>query len=139
NRSAGGALLFDQLNQDQTVGIIYSENDNRRTAGLRVWDRPDKPIWEVAEQLEAIRKMKDGPEKTEAMKRLQDAAARGEMGAQRVFVGKGADKSAAIMLADSKGRTRISLTVDEAGAARLNFLDESGKVIYSLPEEAKKR
>jgi hypothetical protein len=132
--SAGAALLFDQFNQDQTVGITYSDNNGSRTSGLRVWDRPDVPATEQVEKIQAVRNMKDGPEKTEAMKKIQEAADRGEFGATRVFVGKSSDKSAAIILSDTRGKPRIRMLVDAAGVARLEFLDETGKVAYSLPE-----
>ncbi|MEW6210980.1 MAG: hypothetical protein AB1631_21630 [Acidobacteriota bacterium] len=132
--SAGAALLFDQFNQDQTVGILYSDEGGNRAAGLRVWDRADVPVAEQVEKVQAMRNMKDGPEKTEAMKKFQEAAERGEFGATRVFVGKNRDKSASIVLSDTRGKPRIRMTVDAAGIARLEFLDETGKAIYSLPD-----
>lgn len=135
---AGAALLFDQYRQDQTIGLQYNDNNGRRSAGLTVWDRPDTPLAETVEKLEAIRKMNDGPEKTEAMKKLQEAAGRGEFGVTRLVVGKGADKSAKLMMADTKGRPRINLLVDESGAPKLEFLDEKGQVIYSLPPAPQK-
>ncbi len=132
--SAGAALLFDQFDQDQTVGIMYGDNNGSRMAGLRVWDRPDIAAAEQVEKIQAVRNMKDGPEKTEAMKKIQEAADRGEFGATRVFVGKSGDKSAAIILSDTRGKPRIRMSVDSAGIARLEFMDENGKVAYSLPD-----
>ncbi|HKN67370.1 MAG TPA: hypothetical protein VJW73_13900, partial [Gemmatimonadaceae bacterium] len=41
--SANAGLMFDQYGQDQTVGLTYDERDGRRSAGLRVWDRPNQP------------------------------------------------------------------------------------------------
>src|SRR5215469_2718741 len=69
-RRAGAGLLFDQFNQDQTIGITYGESDGRRAAGLNVWDRPDTPLAEMIERLQAIQKMPDGPEKTNALQRF---------------------------------------------------------------------
>jgi hypothetical protein len=132
---AHSGILFDQYNQDQTVGITYSDSNGNRAAGLNVWDRPDTPIWVSVEKLDAIRAMQDGEEKTAALNRLRES---GELGASRVFVGKGRDKAAVVMLADSKGKPRIKMTVDGAGVAKLEFMDETGKVTYSLPESAKK-
>ncbi|HJQ27622.1 MAG TPA: hypothetical protein VKA60_27305 [Blastocatellia bacterium] len=133
--NAGAALLFDQYHQDQTVGIMYNDSNGRRFAGLNVWDRPETPLWDMVENWEKIKAMKEGPEKTEAIKKLQES---GAFGAQRVFVGKGRDKAAAVILSDGKGKARIKMSVDEAGVARLEFLDENGKVAYSLPEGPKK-
>jgi hypothetical protein len=42
------------------------------------------------------------------------------------------------MLADAKGRPRINMIVDAAGDPRLEFLDETGRVIHRLPPEPAK-
>ncbi|HEV2445231.1 MAG TPA: hypothetical protein VGS58_04895 [Candidatus Sulfopaludibacter sp.] len=124
---AGAALLFDQFNQDQTVGIQYSETNGRRTAGLTVWDRPDRPVAEIAGPVQA---MKEGPERTALIRKLREA---GDLGATRLFVGKDPDRKAQLMLADTKGRPRLVISVDAAGAPRIAFLDEAGKTTYTLP------
>lgn len=43
------------------------------------------------------------------------------------------DKNAEISLSDAKGNKRIRLSVDSTGTAILQFLDEKGKVLSSLP------
>jgi hypothetical protein len=40
-------------------------------------------------------------------------------------------------ISDIKGKPRIKISVAADGNPKLDFLDESGKVIYSLPEDAK--
>jgi hypothetical protein len=136
--SAEGELLFDQYNQDQTVGIMYTDDNGRRSAGLRVWDRPDAPLSELADLVEAIKAMPDGPEKERKMEAARnEARRRGLAGAQRVMVGKTPDKAAVVMLADPQGHTRLRLAVDSLGAPRLELLDAQGKVTYSLPEKAR--
>jgi hypothetical protein len=132
---AHSGILFDQYNQDQTVGITYSDSNGNRSAGLNVWDRPDTPIWVSVEKLDTVRAMQNDAERTAALNKLVES---GELGASRVFVGKGRDKAAIVMLADSKGKPRIQMKVDAAGSAKLEFLDEQGKVTYSLPEPLKK-
>lgn len=126
--SAGAGLLFDQYNQDQTVGFMYSDDNGKRSAGMTVWDHPDTPITEIWDKSQIIKKMKPGPEKEEAQKRLAE-----EWGSQRVFVGKRPDKSAVLLLADTKGNTRLRIEVDAAGNPHLAFLDEKGNVTYTLP------
>jgi len=42
-------------------------------------------------------------------------------------------QAAVVRLSDTKGKARLKLSVDAAGAAKLEFLDESGKITYSLP------
>jgi hypothetical protein len=120
--------MFDQYNQDQTVGFVYDDDNGQRSAGLRVWDHPDYPITEIWDKSQIIEKMKPGPEKEQAQKRLGE-----EWGSQRVFVGKQPDKSAVLLLADTKGNTRLRIEVDAAGNPNLAFLNENGKAIYTLP------
>ena len=43
-RRASSGLMFDQLKQDQTIGITYDESSGQRRAALRVWDRSDQPL-----------------------------------------------------------------------------------------------
>jgi len=134
--NAGALLAFDRFLQDQTVAIQYGENNGQYSAGLRVWDRPDASLGEVVDKLQMIEKMPDGAEKTQAMQKLRETAGAGV--AQRVFVGKRGDKAAALALSDPQGRTRAQLIVDAQGAARLEFLDEKGAVIQSIPAPASK-
>jgi hypothetical protein len=131
--SASAGFMFDQYDQDQTVGITYNEQDGRRSAGLRVWDRPDQPVTVLADLVEPIKLMPDGPEKTRRMAAVRDSATRlGLGGAQRVFVGKQSDKTATVVLADAQSRPRLRLVVDSAGGARIEFLDDAGKVMRTL-------
>lgn len=124
--SASGQLMFDQYNQDQIVGIQYHDNNGKRTAGLRVWDRSDTPIDEIVAKLSGLQ----GAEREAAVKKLADA---GMVGAYRVFVGRQSDKSAQVMLSDEKGRPRIVMSVNASGESKLAFLDENGKPTYTLP------
>jgi hypothetical protein len=129
--SAGALLAFDRFRQDQTVAIQYGENNGQYSAGLRVWDRPDASLGEVVDRLQAIQKMPDGPEKTQAQQKLREMPA--AAAAQRVFVGKTREKAAALTLSDPQGRPRLLLMVDAQGAAKLEFLDEKGTVVQRLP------
>ncbi len=132
---ASAGLMFDQYNQDQTVGITYSQRNEERSAGLRVWERSLTPLVDFARRVNEIELMKEGPERTEAMKKLREAAAaQGLGGAQRVFVGRTEKNEAVVSLADARGKPRILISVDAEDAARLQFLDAEGKVLVSLPE-----
>ncbi|HJZ67240.1 MAG TPA: hypothetical protein VKF81_03765, partial [Blastocatellia bacterium] len=124
-------LAFDRFLQDQTVGVQYGESNGQYYAGLRVWDRPDSSLGLVVDKLDAIEKMSEGPEKTAAMKELRETSG----GAERVMVGRDREQAAVVRLSDTNGKPRIKLSVNTAGAPKLEFLDASGKVIYSLPQE----
>ena len=53
----------------------------------------------------------------------------------RLFLGRKADRSAALILKDPEGRDRIVLKVGSDGTPSLQFLDASGKVLNEIPEK----
>lgn len=126
---AYGGFTFDQYGQSQAIGLIYNDHSGTREVGLKVWDRPETPQSDFIERGEAIRKMPDGAEKEAARKSLREA----DLSPTRIFVGKSKERDARVTLYDAKGNPRISMLVDAAGVPRLDFLDEKGKVTYSLP------
>jgi hypothetical protein len=133
--SANAGLMFDQYDSDQTVGIQYNQRGENRSSGLHVWERSLKPMAEFAQQVNGVELMKDGPDKTEALKKIQERAlAEGLAGVQRVFVGRTPQNDAVVLLMDTKGKPRIRLAVDGANAASLQFLDENGKTVLTLPD-----
>ena len=136
--SAGGGLMFDQYNQDQTVGIRYSQRNEQRTSGLMVWERPlmTQEDLDCLKKLGDIEMMPDGPEKTAALKNFrEEIVKRGIAGALRIFVGRGTDNDASVKINDTNGKTRIILSVDGSNEPSLEFLDEEGNVIYRIPEK----
>jgi hypothetical protein len=136
--AADGGLLFDQHKQDQTVGIQYIDENGKRTAGLHVWDRGEMDLAQMIDHFNAVKNMPAGPQKDAAMKQLQAQQKNGDFGATRLFAGKTPDKNATVYLCDAKGNPRLRLSVTAAGDAKIDFLDESGKVTYSLPQTTAK-
>jgi hypothetical protein len=132
SRRADTTLMFDQLKQDQTIGISYTEGDGQRTAGLQVWDRSDTPLGDLIDQLNVAKRITDTARRDAAIARIVAAA---PPGPRRVFVGKNADKAALVSLADADGKPRLTLTVDAAGNPRIEFLDQQGKVVARIPQE----
>ena len=127
--AASAGIMFDQLDQDQTIGFDYSENNGRRSAAFKVWDRPDSPLSDVVDQLNAANAIKDAAEREAAVARVRAAAPKA---AQRVFVGKTGERVASVMLADDRGRNRLALTVTPDGRASIEFLDEQGNVVQKI-------
>jgi hypothetical protein len=133
-RQAGAGLMFDQYEQDELVGIDYDEENGERTAGLHVWERPNTPLIDLVKKSQSVQNMPEGPAKQAALKEFQEAGARGEFGGQtRVFVGKNAKNTSEVTLADAQGKVRIRMTVEGTGQSSLEFLNQDGKVIYSVP------
>ena len=127
------SLTMDKSRNDQTVGVQHLESDNGQYfAGLRIWDRPDSSLVDQIKEFDRIEKLPDDAAKQAAYQEMRD---RGEMGAERVTVAKLRDSSAVIALRDQKGRTRLKISVDASGNPKLDFLDEAGKVICSLPDK----
>jgi hypothetical protein len=133
-KGARAHLLFDQYKQDQTLGLIYEEANGKRSAGLTVWDRPDTSLPEMVDRITAAQQVADPAARAEAQRAIDDAARRGEFGATRVYVGKTRDRDAVLTLSDAIGRARMRLVVSAAGDARIDFLDEAGRTVSSLPD-----
>jgi len=130
---ANAGIMFDQIKQDQTIGITYSESNGQRSAGLQVWDRSDTVrLSELITKLNAANRLPAGTERDRA---IADIRATAPPGPRRVFVGKTQDKASAIVLADAQGKPRITLMVDATGNPRIELLDEAGKVIARIPEK----
>jgi len=126
---ASSSLLFDQYKQDQTLGLMYGEENGQRQAGLRVWDRPDKPLGPLIELSDQLARAGSDAERARIRAQI-DALAKSwgpHPAPVRFFAGKMLDDSI-VRLADGQGRPRLVLKVDKAGVASIEFLDESGKV-----------
>jgi len=129
-RRANAQIAFDQYKQDQTVAISYSDTNGQRMAGLQVWDRADTRLSELITKLNAANKIAEPAAREQA---IGAARASAPPGPRRVFVGKNADRSAVVSLADANGRPRLTLRVDAEGAASIDFLDADGRVVERLP------
>jgi hypothetical protein len=129
-RRANAGIMFDQLKQDQTIGISYGENNGQRSAGLQVWDRSEQPLSDLIRALNAANALPEGPERDAAVKA---ARAKAPAGPRRLFVGKNTDKSATVSLADGQGRPRLVLRVNEDGSSSIEFLDANGKTTQRIP------
>jgi hypothetical protein len=130
---ANAGIMFDQLKQDQTIGISYSEANGQRSTGLQVWDRSDTVrLSELITKLNAANKLPAGAERDAAIKKVRAEA---PPGPRRLFAGKTQDKASTVVLSDADGRARLRLTVDATGNPRIEFLDEAGKVVTRIPEK----
>ena len=134
-RRANALLAFDQLKQDQTIALAYSEANGQRSTGLTVWDRPETRLSELIDKLNAAQKLADPAAREQA---IQAARASAPPAPRRVFVGKQADRAAAIMLADADGKPRLNLRVDASGQASIEFLDANGTIVQRLPSPERK-
>ncbi len=127
-------LTFDKYKQAQTMALIYNDHSGKYRAGLQIWDRPEIPLSDVITKREEIAKIPDGDAKSEALRKLDEE----NFSPTRVYVGKNAEKESEISLYDARGKARIKMLVSSEGTPKLEFLDATGKVTYSLPVDVKK-
>lgn len=134
---AYGHLSFDQYNQNQVLYLQYSDENGTKDIGLYVDDWQEKPIF--SEWYSALKEISNSSlskaEKDSAINKLLVPKKGQPAYANRVFVGRNANKSAVVNLADRQGNTRLQLAVDSLGSAKINFLDSTGNVESSFPPE----
>lgn len=129
--SARGGITFDQFRQDQVISLQYSDNGSRRSAGVTVWDRSTEiPLSEVVTLIEAREKAK-GAALDSINKEIEGLADKG-LAATRVFLGS-QNRTAQLLLRDTRGRPRIRLYVDSMNVAGMEFLDSAGVVTGTFP------
>ena len=129
-----GMFTFDKVRNDQTLVLSHLEGDNGAyETGLTMIQEPNEPSDVVGAKWEAARKITDEAARKAAIQALVDNNERAQ---QRLFLGKRRDNSTMLIMSDIKGRPRIRMQVTPDGAAKLEFLDEQGKVISSLPNSA---
>ena len=120
---SGGSLTFDRYQQDQVVQMVAEQDGADKMAGFKIFDRPDTRM-DFA--------LLDQARKLPAADRPALYARAGIGGHKRMFVGRDRDGSARVALQDGKGRERLVMSVSDAGAARIDFLDAAGKVTRSV-------
>lgn len=127
-----GSFTFDKVLNDQAMGFRYLESDNGTyESGLQLWQPPNISSDEMAAKIGEVRKIADPAQRKAAIQALID---KGQLTVNRMFLGKQRDNSLILEMSDIKNRPRIRMLVAPDGTPKLEFLDESGKVIYSLPK-----
>lgn len=132
--TASTHMSFDQFNSDQVLNLDYSERNGRRLIGFSVNDRADVNIFDWVKARDSIMTIKDSVARAAALDSLNGPRNGVPMSAQRLFFGRDPAQSAVVNLADRNGKPRLRLVVDSTGAPRIEFLDPSGRVTYSLSD-----
>jgi hypothetical protein len=125
---SGMHFSMDRFGGDQQLALGHYESGGVMESGLNVYDRG------LAKDYQPLFKAyQDAPAGTEKEALKQKWLEAGGAQTQRLFVGKTRGRSAAVILADSKGKPRIMMLVTPDGQPMLNFMDDKGGVIQSLP------
>ena len=140
--SSGLSLTYDQYDGDQVMQLLnedYKEGDKRFvSSSLMFNDRPSKEsqikTGEIMKELDELGK-KDPKAADEKYKMYQVQGLLG--GAPRIMLGKSRSENNGLFLFDNKGMSRAMFYVDKENNAKLDFFDEKGKTITSLPGKEK--
>ena len=127
-----GGLTFDKFGGDQTMGFRYLESNNGKySSGLQMWQQPNIPGEVMNAKIDSVREIEDKEQRMAAWQKLRE---NGELTTDRLFLGKNRDDYTVLVMQDMTGKPRIHMYVAPDGEAKLEFLDEQGKVIQSFPE-----
>lgn len=124
-----GIIFYNELG-DESGGLIHSseEREGKYAAGaLLAFDQ-----YKHDQILGLMYNERDGRSETGLNVFDRPVTAQGDA-EQRVFIGRTTDRAARVTLYDIKGKPRLRMFVDATGTAKLEFLDETGKVTKSLP------
>jgi hypothetical protein len=136
---ASTSMSFDQYDEDQILTLQYVDNNGQRRTGFTVADRDERNIYELVKKRDTINTMQDTVARRVALEELMGPRNGVPLVATRVYVGRDLARNALVNLSDPLGKVRIRMRVDSLGRASLDFLDDGGKVTFSLPDSARSR
>jgi hypothetical protein len=125
-------MSFDQYNQDQVLNLDYSDDNGQRVTGFTINDRANVDIFDMVKEQEQIMKMSDTAARRAALQKWAAPRNGVPLNVRRAFFGKDPAKNASVVLSDPNGKPRLRMLVDSLGAARIEFLDDGGKVTKTV-------
>lgn len=127
-------MSFDQFNEDQVLNLDYGDENGSRLIGFSVNDRADVDIHDLAAEQDSIMHIADTSIRVAALAKFREPRNGVPLVAQRLFIGRDRAKAAIVNLRDPNGNVRLRLLVDSLGAPRIEFLDDAGRVTYTLSD-----
>lgn len=131
--SSYGHLSFDEYEQDQVFTVDAGQEGDKHSTALTLVDRPDYPIGDLIAITDRTKDLPPDQQNAEIAKFMQGRPSPH----QRLYLGRGNDKSVALKLKDADGHDRIVLQVAPDGSPVIRFLDQNGKITSQLPQPAK--
>ena len=136
---ASSSWSFDQFDQDQILTLAYAENNGQRRTGITIMDRAERNIYDLVMQRDSITNaIQDTAARRVALTRLMGPVNGVPLAANRLYVGRDVAKSSVVNLFDPLGRLRLRLRVDSLGRPSMDFLDDAGRVTFSLPDSVRR-
>ena len=136
--TASSGWSFDQFDQDEVLTLRYVDDNGQRRMGITVADRADRNIYDIVMQRDSIMAMPDTAARRAALARLLGPVNGVPLAATRLYAGRDVAKSSVVNLFDPLGRLRLRLRVDSLGRASMDFLDDGGRVTFSLPDSIRR-
>jgi hypothetical protein len=129
--SSGLSLTFDRFRQDQALQLINTDSATHQMTAVGINDVPN---YKVTSMEDVTRFREDARKLPEAERRAywQKLTDDGRLSVNRIWLGNTGEKGSSLQLKDAKGRTRMMLLVSADGKARIQMLDEHGKVVKSI-------
>lgn len=130
-----GHLSFDQYQRDQTM-VFESTHDGSESNDYYAVNDDDRPYPlgpEFQAEWQRVKAMPPGPERTAAGKAWREKYPGGLV--NRVYLGRGRDRTVTLSLKDRQGRARLVASVAPDGTPKIDFLNEQGKVVRSIGSE----
>jgi hypothetical protein len=118
------------------IALQHVDRNGKRRVGIQFSDRHNVNIFEWGARRDSLRQLPDSPAKTEALRQMMAGDPDDPRFAERVYVGRDTSKQAVVNLSDRRGRPRLRLVVDSLGAARIEFLDEAGRITHRIADPA---
>jgi hypothetical protein len=125
-------LSFDPYLQNDVIDLSMYEENGERSCTFVFSDRPKKSLVDFIKEHKEMVFSEDSPKRREYIKKLYE---QGELGYERLILEKSMSGEVSVKLADRKGRERIRMAINEKDVPVLEFLNEEGEVIYSLPPQ----
>jgi hypothetical protein len=138
--SAGMSLTYDQYDGDQVMQLLTTDEKTKGrryvSSSLVFNERPvNESMATVAKINDEINQLAKTSESA-AQKKYDEYKAQGLIGATpRIMLGKSRSENNGLFLFDSKGMPRAMFYIDKNNNAQLDFLDENGKSVFSLPKK----
>ena len=128
-----GSLTWDKFRGDQTMGFRHLEGSNGSySSGISMWQQPNIPGDQMGALLDSVyTNIEDRERRSEVLDSLRTLNL---ITTNRLFLGKGRNDSAVLIMHDMKGTVRLAIQVDAEGNPAINFYNEDGEKYYSIPE-----
>jgi hypothetical protein len=126
-KGASMTYSIDQYKNDQIMQLQYSQDKDSRAYGFKLWDRPDDfTLSQLIQTVDSLNQLHDSVAYNSGLAKLK---AGGQLGSERLYLGKSDDNQVGLRIKDKKGRTRIRLGLDSTNNIVFQAFDSTGRPV----------